>query len=214
MISDMEKSYKKLIEGNLRFSNEKKIEDPEYFKKLSLDQKPEYLWIGCSDSRVPANEITNTESGEIFVHRNIANLVIHTDLNLLSVLEYAVTILEVKHVIVCGHYGCGGVRASMSNQMHGFVDNWLCNIKDVYNKYQMELETINDLDKRIDRLTELSVIEQVRNLAKTTIVQEAWKKRPLVLHGWVYGINSGLITELKVIDKNNKDLEPIYRFDI
>ena len=214
MISDMEKSYKKLIEGNLRFSNEKKIEDPEYFKKLSLGQKPEYLWIGCSDSRVPANEITNTESGEIFVHRNIANLVIHTDLNLLSVLEYAVTILEVKHVIVCGHYGCGGVRASMSNQMHGFVDNWLCNIKDVYNKYQMELETINDLDKRIDRLTELSVIEQVRNLAKTTIVQEAWKKRPLVLHGWVYGINSGLITELKVIDKNNKDLEPIYRFDI
>lgn len=214
MISDMEKSYKKLIEGNLRFSSEKKIEDPEYFKKLSLGQKPEYLWIGCSDSRVPANEITNTESGEIFVHRNIANLVIHTDLNLLSVLEYAVTILEVKHVIVCGHYGCGGVRASMSNQMHGFVDNWLCNIKDVYNKYQMELETINDLDKRIDRLTELSVIEQVRNLAKTTIVQEAWKKRPLVLHGWVYGINSGLITELKVIDKNNKDLEPIYRFDI
>ena len=214
MISDMEKSYKKLIEGNLRFSNEKKIEDPEYFKKLSLDQKPEYLWIGCSDSRVPANEITNTESGEIFVHRNIANLVIHTDLNLLSVLEYAVTILEVKHVIVCGHYGCGGVRASMSNQMHGFVDNWLCNIKDVYNKYQIELETITDLDKRTDRLTELSVIEQVRNLAKTTIVQEAWKKRPLVLHGWVYGINSGLITELKVIDKNNKDLEPIYRFDI
>lgn len=214
MISDMEKSYKKLIEGNLRFSSEKKIEDPEYFKKLSLGQKPEYLWIGCSDSRVPANEITNTESGEIFVHRNIANLVIHTDLNLLSVLEYAVTILEVKHVIVCGHYGCGGVRASMSNQMHGFVDNWLCNIKDVYNKHQMELETINDLDKRTDRLTELSVIEQVRNLAKTTIVQEAWKKRPLVLHGWVYGINSGLITELKVIDKNNKDLEPIYRFDI
>lgn len=214
MISDMEKSYKKLIEGNLSFSNEKKIEDPEYFKKLSLGQKPEYLWIGCSDSRVPANEITNTESGEIFVHRNIANLVIHTDLNLLSVLEYAVTILEVKHVIVCGHYGCGGVRASMSNQMHGFVDNWLCNIKDVYNKHQMELETINDLDKRIDRLTELSVIEQVRNLAKTTIVQEAWKKRPLVLYGWVYGINSGLITELKVIDKNNKDLEPIYRFDI
>ena len=214
MISDIEKSYKKLIEGNLRFSNEKKIEDPEYFKKLSLGQKPEYLWIGCSDSRVPANEITNTESGEIFVHRNIANLVIHTDLNLLSVLEYAVTILEVKHIIVCGHYGCGGVRASMSNQMHGFVDNWLCNIKDVYNKYQMELEIINNLDKRIDRLTEFSVIEQVRNLAKTTIVQEAWKKRPVVLHGWVYGINSGIITELNVIDKNNKDLEPIYRFDI
>lgn len=212
--SDMEKSYKKLIEGNLRFSKEKKIEDPEYFKKLSLGQKPEYLWIGCSDSRVPANEITNTESGEIFVHRNIANLVIHTDLNALSVLEYAVNFLEVKHIIVCGHYGCGGVRASMSNQMHGFVDNWLCNIKDVYNKYQTELETINDIEKRIDRLTELNVIEQVRNLAKTTIVQEAWKKRPLVLHGWVYGINSELITELKVIHKNHEDIEPIYRFDI
>ncbi len=210
----MEKSYQKLIAGNAKFSQQKKLSDPEYFKKLSLGQKPDYLWIGCSDSRVPANEVTNTESGEIFVHRNIANVVVHTDLNLLSVLEYAVTILEVKHVIVCGHYGCGGIRASLDNKMYGYVDNWLRNIKDVYYKYSQELEQINDFDKKADRLTELNVIEQVRNLAKTTIVQKAWKLRPLHLHGWVYGINSGLITELKVIRNETEDLEKIYRFNI
>lgn len=207
-------SYKKLIEGNRIFALSKKFDDPEYFKKLSLGQKPDYLWIGCSDSRVPANEVTNTESGEIFVHRNIANLVVHTDLNLLSVLEYAVKYLEVKHIIVCGHYGCGGVKAAMSNEYHGFVDNWLCNIKDVYNKYSHELEKIEDLDKRTDRLTELNVMEQVRNLAKTTIVQEAWKNRTLHLHGWVYGINSGLVTDLSVIHDSTEDIEPIYRFNL
>lgn len=208
----MDKSYQKLIEGNRRFALSKKFEDPEYFKKLSLGQKPDYLWIGCSDSRVPANEVTSTESGEIFVHRNIANLVVHTDANLLSVLEFAVKYLEVKHVIVCGHYGCGGVKAAMSNQLHGFVDNWLCNIKDVYNKYNKELEAIENIDKRTDRLTELNVMEQVRNLAKTTIVQEAWRTRPLHLHGWVYGINSGLVTDLCVIHDEVTDIEPIYRF--
>lgn len=208
----MEQSYQKLIEGNKLYAMSKKFDDPEYFKKLSLGQKPDYLWIGCSDSRVPANEVTNTASGEIFVHRNIANLVVHTDTNLLSVLEYAVKYLEVKHIIVCGHYGCGGVRASMSNDYHGFVDNWLRNIKDVYSRNSKELEAIEDLDKRADRLTELNVIEQVRNLAKTTIVQEAWKTRALHLHGWVYGINSGLITDLSVIHDGNEDLEPIYRF--
>ena len=159
----MDASYRKLIEGNKRFSLSKKFEDPEYFKKLSLGQTPEYLWIGCSDSRVPANEVTSTSSGEIFVHRNIANLVVHTDMNMLSVLEYAVKYLKVKHIIVCGHYGCGGVKASMTNDFHGFVDNWLMNIKDVYNKNTQELEAITDIDKRTDRLTELSVIEQVRN---------------------------------------------------
>jgi len=210
----MEESYKRLIDGNRLFSLTKKIDDPEYFKKLSLGQKPDYLWIGCSDSRVPANEVTNTESGEIFVHRNIANLVVHTDLNALSVVEYAVNVLEVKHIIVCGHYGCGGVRASMGNAMHGYVDNWLRNIKDVYLKYQAELEGIKDFDKRADRLTELNVIEQVRNLAKTGIIQKAWKKRPLHLHGWVYGINSGMITDLSVIHDGNEDIDPIYRFDI
>ena len=210
----MDKSYQKLIDGNRRFALEKKFDDPEYFKKLSLGQKPDYLWIGCSDSRVPANEVTSTASGEIFVHRNIANLVVHTDLNLLSVLEYAVKHIQVKHIIVCGHYGCGGVRASMTNQSFGLVDNWLRNIKDVYNDNSKELDTIEDLDKRADRLTELNVIEQVRNLAKTTIVQEAWKTRALHLHGWVYGINSGLITDLSVIHDGREDIDPIYRFDI
>jgi carbonic anhydrase len=210
----MKDSYQKLIDGNRRFALEKKFDDPEYFKKLSLGQKPDYLWIGCSDSRVPANEVTSTASGEIFVHRNIANLVVHTDLNLLSVLEYAVKHIQVKHIIVCGHYGCGGVRASMTNQSFGLVDNWLRNIKDVYNDNSKELDAIEDLDKRADRLTELNVIEQVRNLAKTTIVQEAWKTRALHLHGWVYGINSGLITDLSVIHDGREDIDPIYRFDI
>jgi carbonic anhydrase len=210
----MEESYNKLIEGNRLFSISKKTDDPEYFKKLSLGQKPDYLWIGCSDSRVPANEVTNTESGEIFVHRNIANLVVHTDMNLLSVVEYAVNVLGVKHVIVCGHYGCGGVRAAMGNNMNGFVDNWLRNIKDVYFKYQGELEAIADFDKRADRLTELNVMEQVRNLAKTSIIQNAWKNRELHLHGWVYGINSGLITDLSVIHNSTEDIDPIYRYQV
>lgn len=210
----MNKSYQKLIDGNRRFAMSKKFEDPEYFKKLSLGQKPDYLWIGCSDSRVPANEVTGTESGEIFVHRNIANMVIHTDLNLLSVLEYAVKYLGVKHIIVCGHYGCGGIKAAMGNDSFGVLNNWLRNIKDVYYKYSSELNEIQDLDKRADRLTELNVMEQVRNLAKTTIVQETWKTRELHLHGWVYGINSGLITDLSVIHDGSEDIEPIYRFNL
>ena len=210
----MDKAYQRLLDGNRRFALEKKFDDPEYFKKLALGQKPDYLWIGCSDSRVPANEVTSTESGEIFVHRNIANMVVHNDLNLLSVLEYAVKYIGVKHIIVCGHYGCGGVKASMSGQLHGIVDNWLVNIKNVYNKYSTELDAIENLDKRTDRLTELNVIEQVRNLAKTSIVQEAWQTRQLHLHGWVYGINSGLITDLSVIHDGREDIEPIYRFQV
>lgn len=209
----MNNSYQKLLDGNKRYSLERKLEDPEYFKKLSLGQTPEYLWIGCSDSRVPANEVTNTDAGEIFVHRNIANVVVHTDFNVLSVLEYAVKYIGVKHIIVCGHYGCGGIKASMTHQRHGFVDNWLRNIKDVYNKYDSELNAIKDPDKRADRLTELNVIEQVRNLAKTSIVQEAWKTRELHLHGWVYGINSGLVTDLKIIHNDKEDIEDIYRFE-
>lgn len=210
----MEASYKKLLDGNRHFSLSKKLDDPQYFKKLSLGQRPDYLWIGCSDSRVPANEVTNTESGEIFVHRNIANMVVHTDMNFLSVLEYAVVYLGVKHIIVCGHYGCGGIRAAMSNNLHGFVDNWLLNIKDVYFKNHVELDAIVNEDERADRLTELNVIEQVRNIAKTTIVQQEWKKRELHLHGWVYGINNGLITDLSVIHDDREDIEPIYRFKI
>ena len=210
----MQDSYDRLIEGNKRFSMSKKFDDPEYFKKLSLGQTPDYLWIGCSDSRVPANEVTGTGSGEIFVHRNIANMVVHTDMNLLSVLEYAVKYLGVHHIIVCGHYGCGGIKAAMGNDFHGFLDNWLRNIKDVYHKNNKELESIQDLDARADRLTELNVIEQVRNLAKTTIVQEAWKTRPLHLHGWIYGINNGLIKDLSVIYDGTEDIEPIYRLNV
>ncbi|MEO6304625.1 MAG: carbonate dehydratase [Bacteroidia bacterium] len=209
----MDNAYLKLIEGNRRFALSKKFDDPEYFKKLSLGQKPDYLWVGCSDSRVPANEVTNTESGEIFVHRNIANVVVHTDFNLMSVLEYAVNVLEVKHIIVCGHYGCGGIRAAMGNTSFGLVDNWLRNIKDVYFKHHIELDSIVDEDKRADRLTELNVIEQVRNLAKTKIVQNAWSEgKKIEIHGWVYGLNNGLITELNVSYDEKDDIEAIYRY--
>lgn len=210
----MEKSYQKLITGNQIYAQTKLFQDPEYFKNLAEGQKPDYLWIGCSDSRVPANEITKTESGEIFVHRNIANLVVHTDTNLLSVLEYAVKFLGVKHIIVCGHYGCGGVKASMTNDYHGYVDNWLRNIKDVYQQNMEELNAIVDTKERENRLTELNVIEQVRNLAKTTIVQQAWSERELHLHGWVYGLDNGLINDLSVIHNSQEDINEIYRFHI
>ncbi|MEO6327613.1 MAG: carbonate dehydratase [Ginsengibacter sp.] len=210
----MEKSYQKLIQGNKLYSETKFFRDPEYFKKLSQGQTPDYLWIGCSDSRVPANEITSTQSGEIFVHRNIANLVVHTDTNLLSVLEYAVKFLQVKHIIVCGHYGCGGIAAAMTNTYHGFVDNWLRNIKDVYHRNSAELDAIDNEVQRTDRLTELNVIEQVRNLAKTTIVQQAWNERELHLHGWVYGLHNGLAKDLSVIHDGSEDIDRIYRFDL
>jgi carbonic anhydrase len=206
--------YQKLINGNKKYAMEKRFDDPEYFKTLSLGQKPDYLWIGCSDSRVPANEVTGTQSGEIFVHRNIANVVIHTDFNVMSVLDYAVNVLKVKHIIVCGHYGCGGVRAAMTNNMYGFVDSWLRHIKDVYHLHQSELNAITDEDKRADRLTELNVIEQVRNLAQTKIVQNAWhNKQALQLHAWVYGLNNGLITELKHILDKTADIDSIYRYE-
>ncbi len=210
----MEASYKRLIDGNRKYSLKKKFDDPEYFKKLSLGQKPEYLWIGCSDSRVPANEVTGTKSGEIFVHRNIANIVVHTDMNLMSVVEYAVEFLKIKHIIVCGHYGCGGVRAAFSNKTHGVVDSWLRNIKEVYHKHYKELEAIADIEQRIDRLTELNVIEQVRNLAKTKIVQRAWQDRTLQIHGWVYGMNNGLIKELNTMYDEALDIEPIFRYEL
>jgi carbonic anhydrase len=210
----MKSSYQRLIDGNRIYSDTKKFSDPEYFKKLSLEQTPEYLWIGCSDSRVPANEVTNTKSGEMFVHRNIANLVVHTDLNLLSVVEYAVKYLKVKHIIVCGHYGCGGVRAAFSNSTHGLVDNWLRNIKEVYHKHHVELEKIEDVEKRMDRLTELNVIEQVRNLAKIEIIQQAWSNRQLEIHGWVYGLNNGLINDLNAKHDELTDIEQIFRYDL
>lgn len=210
----MNKAYQRLLKGNRNFAEKMLLNDPDFFKKLSKGQKPEYLWIGCSDSRVPANEITDTQSGEIFVHRNIANLVVHTDTNLLSVLEYAVKFLKVNHIIVCGHYGCGGVLAAMTDTYHGYVDNWLRNIKDTIHKNQKELNRIKDPKKKADRLTELSVIEQVRNLAKTTIVQQAWSERDLHLHGWVYGLHNGLVKDLAVIHNGEEDIDPIYRYEM
>lgn len=210
----MKESYERLLEGNKTWSAEKLKQDPEFFKNLTLGQNPEYLWIGCSDSRVPANEITGTKSGQMFVHRNIANMVVHTDMNLLSVLYYAVEVLHVKHIIICGHYGCGGIVAAMGNKDNGFVNNWLRNIKEVFEKHKTELESITDLKKRENRLVELNVIEQVHNLSKTLVVQQAWNKRELQVHGWVYGFNNGLITDLKVMMDEISDLEPIFRYNL
>ena len=189
------KSYEKLLSDNKAWATERVKEDPKFFDRLAHLQTPEFLWIGCSDSRVPANEITGTQPGEIFVHRNIANLVINTDVNLLSVLDFAVNHLKIKHIIVCGHYGCGGIRAATTNIDYKPVLNmWLRNIKDVYRLHRKELDSIPNEDQRCDRLTELNVQEQVFNLAKTSIVQKAWRseQRPH-LHGWVYGLNDGLI---------------------
>src|SRR4051812_5657202 len=181
------KSFEKLLLENKAWAREKVKADPEYFKRLATIQTPDFLWIGCSDSRVPANQITGTEPGEIFVHRNIANMVVHTDMNMLSVLDYAVNVLEVEHVIVCGHYGCGGVRAAMGNKQFGIIDNWIRHIKDVYQMYYDELEAIPEGEARENRFVELNVIEQVYDLSKTSIVQNSWQKhsRPY-LHGWVY----------------------------
>ena len=207
-------SIDKLLLENRVWASEKKAGDPKYFERLAHLQSPEFLWIGCSDSRVPANEITGTQPGEIFVHRNISNMVIHTDVNLLSVLEFAVTHLRVKHVIVCGHYGCGGIKAAMTNHDYKQVLNmWLRNIKDVYRLHQQELEAISDMDDRTDRLTELNVQEQVTHLAKTSIIQRAWRheQRPH-LHGWVYGLKDGIIKPVFEMDPNTQ-IEDIYKYD-
>jgi len=208
------KIYEKLLLENKAWAGEKVKEDPEYFRRLADIQKPDFLWIGCSDSRVPANEISNTQPGEIFVHRNIANMVVHTDVNLLSVLDYAVTHLKVKHVIVCGHYGCGGVKAAMSN--HDFkqvLNMWLRNIKDVYRMHRDELNNINDEQQKFDRLVELNVQEQVMHLAKTSIIQRAWKneQRPH-LHGWVYGLKDGLIKPVFEMSANT-NIDSLYEYD-
>lgn len=209
----MEKSYLRLLENNARWAAERLDLDPDYFKRLANQQKPEFLWVGCSDSRVPANEITGTDPGEIFVHRNIANMVVHTDLNFLSVLQYAVDVLQVKHIIVCGHYNCGGVFAAMGNSDTGLVNKWLRNIKEVYEKHHAELEKIEDMRARANRLVELNVVEQVRNLAKTSIVQKAWLNRSLKIHGWVYGLDNGRVHDLNVMMHELDDLEPIFRYD-
>lgn len=205
-------NFRRLLLNNKAWVQERLDLDPEYFKKLARDQKPEFLWIGCSDSRVPAEEITGTEPGEIFVHRNIANLVHSTDFNILSVVQYAVDFLKVNHVIVCGHYGCGGVRAAMTNQSFAFLNKWLRSIKDTYSANRVELEAI-DSAKRADRLVELNVKEQIMNLAKTTIVQRSWlRRRAPTLHGWVYGLDNGILNEVTTLPAGTK-LEDIHTFE-
>ena len=202
-----------LLLANKAWAEDRIEDNPDYFKKLAALQTPEYLWIGCSDSRVPANEVTGTAPGEIFVHRNIANMVVHTDINLLSVLTYAVDVLEVKHIIVCGHYGCGGVKAAMGNDYLPLINNWLRNIKDVYKANRTELKSIQDEEKQFDRLVELNVLEQVHHLAETNIVQGAWKKREMpLIHGWVYGLNNGIINPLITIGPDS-EMDPLYKYN-
>ena len=203
-----------LLDNNKAWAQRVSEEDPEFFARLAKQQQPEYLWIGCSDSRVPAESITGTDPGEMFVHRNIANMVVHSDMNMLSVLSYAVDVLKVKHIIVCGHYGCGGVMAAMKNQQFGLIDNWLRHIKDVYRYHHDELDAIKDETLRARRFVEVNVQEQVHDLGKTSIVQNAWKRgQQLHLHGWAYDIQDGLINDLGVNFTCTKDLHTVYHLD-
>ncbi len=207
-------TYAQLLKGNRDFVDASLNEDPDFFTKLAKKQSPEVLWIGCSDSRVPANQITNTKPGEVFVHRNIANVCAHTDMNMLSVLDYAVNVLKVKHVIVAGHYGCGGVTAALGNKQHGIIDNWLRQIKDVYRLHAHELDLISDQETRLNRLVELNVIEQVFNLCKTTIVQNAWRERDdLEVHGWVIDLSTGYVKDMNVSCKNPDNLGKVFALD-
>lgn len=207
--------YKGLLENNKKWSQNKIDEDSNFFNKLSKLQKPPVLWIGCADSRVPANEITGTKPGEIFVHRNIANMVVHTDMNMLSVLDYAVNFLDVKHIIVCGHYGCGGVQAAMQNQDLGLINKWIRNIKEVYRQHKDDIHALETEKERLDLLVELNVKAQVHDLAKTSIVQKAWKKnKGLKVHGWVYGLDNGIIKDLKVSMSSTEGLDDIFVLDV
>ena len=211
----METFYNQLLINNKKWVAGKLEKDPHYFQKLALGQSPPVLWIGCADSRVPANEIIGAEPGEVFVHRNIANMVVHSDMNMLSVLDYAVNVLKVKHIIVCGHYGCGGVQAAMTNKHIGLIDNWIRHIKDVYRFHQDELNAIENEKNRFNRFVELNVVEQVLDLAKTSIVQTAWGSGQNVqVHGWVYDIHDGLIKDLGVNLGDNKSLSDVYQLDI
>jgi carbonic anhydrase len=206
-------AYENLLAKNKKWAAKKNAEDPGFFNRLANLQTPEFLWIGCSDSRVSANEITGTEPGEIFVHRNVANMVVNTDVNLLSVLQYAVEVLKIKHVIVCGHYGCGGIRAAMMQNHLGIIDHWLKNIKDVYRLHRAEIDAFPGQEERSDRLAELNVQEQVFNLAKTSIIQKSWKleQRP-DLHGWVYGLKDGLIKTVFEMPAGTT-IDPLYEFE-
>ena len=212
---NMENFYKSLLDNNKVWVSKNLEKDPDFFNRLANGQQPPLLWIGCSDSRVPANEIIGAQPGEVFVHRNIANMVIHTDISMLSVLDYAVNVLNVKHIIVCGHYGCGGVQAAMGNKNIGLIDNWIRHIKDVYRHHATELNSIDGEKDRFNRFVELNVVEQVFDLAKTSIVQGTWKKKKeLHIHGWVYDISDGLINDLEVTIRNNETLGEVYKLDI
>ena len=197
-----------LFENNRKWASSIRASSPDFFSRLVAQQSPEYLWIGCSDSRVPANEIVGLLPGDLFVHRNIANLVIHSDFNCLSVLQYAVDILKIKHVIVCGHYGCGGIKAAMSNHPHGLVDNWLRHIRDIYYRQQAKLDSIADESERLRRLCELNIVEQVINVGNTTIAQDAWARgQSLAIHGWLYDIADGLLRNMDVCVTSRNELE-------
>ena len=206
------KSLAHLFDNNRRWADRVRAEDPQFFAKLAKQQAPEYLWIGCSDSRVPANQVIGLMPGEVFVHRNVANLVVHTDFNCLSVLEFAIAVLKVKHVIVCGHYGCGGVQAALQDRERGLIDNWLRHIRDVREKYAEDFIGIEDPQARLDRLCELNVIEQVQNVCSTTVVQSAWNQgQNLSVHGWIYNIADGLLKDLGVHASNPQDVSESYR---
>ncbi|MBK6930397.1 MAG: carbonate dehydratase [Saprospirales bacterium] len=206
--------YEKLLLANKTWAKNKLAEDPGFFERLVHIQRPEFLWIGCSDSRVPPNEITQTHPGEIFIHRNIANLVIHTDMNMLSVLQYAVEVLEVNHIVVCGHYGCGGVKSAMSRHSFGLINKWLRHIKDIYRLHHSALTNIESEEARLNKLIELNIVEQVNNLADTSIVQRAWKKRQAPhLHGWVYDLHNGIINPLVEIPAGSRLEHEIYEYD-
>lgn len=204
--------YKKILDNNKKWVEEQLDLDPDFFKDLAKGQQPPLLWIGCSDSRVPANEIIGAKPGEVFVHRNIANMVIHSDMNMLSVLDYSVNVLKVKHVIVCGHYGCGGVKAAMGNDSIGIIDNWIRHIKDVYRLHDKYLNSIENQTDRFNAFVEINVKEQVFDLAKTSIIQSAWKNgQEVTIHGWVYGLNSGYVTDLGVNFSSDQDLDQVYQ---
>jgi len=203
-----------LFEKNRDWALSVKTSDPLFFEKLSAQQSPDYLWIGCSDSRVPANQIVGLMPGEVFVHRNVANMVVHTDLNCLTVLQYAVDVLQVKHVMVVGHYGCGGVAAAYENADNGLIDNWLRNIKDVQHHHQLQLDAIEDKTQRLELLCELNVISQVSNVCHTTIVQNAWQRgQPLAVHGWVYSLKDGLLKDLSCTVDSLEQVADAYRID-
>jgi carbonic anhydrase len=193
------KDLHRLLDQNRAWAEDIKASDPDFFQNLSKQQTPRFLWIGCADSRVPSTQLAGMMPGEMFVHRNVANLVVHTDFNCLSVMQYAVDVLKVEHIIVCGHDGCGGVKAAMSNQQFGLIDNWLRHVQDVFHEHKEQLTKISDENERVDRLCELNVIEQVRNVGRTTIVQSAWERgQELVVHGWIYGLQDGLLRDLGV----------------